>query len=231
MKTFLSVFLIVGAALALDSCVNPTPSWSFGREKYRIKGAQYARLGTVGERNRYGVTDFQPKTTPDLTDVPVLLATEAYKGVDSDAEAKANLSAAYPNVSGKLNADLMRKKVEKGNYKVIKLADVDRLIEKLQTQPRIIERLKSKDSRIITAVVVVYDSDETTILKAGGGADVSAKITGSTTDPKLSFSGSAGSTTQVKVKDGYVIGYEMSAPVWKNDKLTDFKVDKIGWGG
>jgi hypothetical protein len=232
MKTrFLPTFLILGSALGLSACTT-VPSWSFGHEKYRVKGAQYARLGAVGERNNYGgVTDFQPKTTPDLTNVPVLLATEAFKGVASEAELKANLAAAYGQVGGNVNAEMLRQKVENGNYQIFKLAEVDQLVEKLRTQPRILDRLKHKDSRLITAVVVVYDNDEKTILKVNAGGAVSGKITGSPADPSLSVSGSSGSTTEVRVKDGYIIGYEMSAPVWANAQLVDFKVDEIGRGG
>lgn len=224
-----STIMAIGAVLTLTSCLGP--HWKFGDTRYRVKGAQYARLGTVGEASMYGVTDFQPKMRPSLDGVPVLLAVETYQGVDSKTEMDVKLAATSGQLSGTVDADLLRERIQKGNYQIYKLAEVDHLVEKLRDQPRAIEWLQRKDARLITAVVVVYNDEQKRTLRAAGGVDAKAELTGSAGDPKLTLSGSTNRTVEVKVKDGYVIGYEMSAPRWANDKLIDFKVDKIGWGG
>ena len=93
--------------------------------------------------------------------------------------------------------------------------------------------LKGKNARLITAVVVVYNHDQQNVtnIAAGASASASAKIVGATSDPTISISGHHNRTKEIKIKDGYNIGYEMSAPVWQNGELVGFKVDKIGWGG
>jgi hypothetical protein len=225
--------LVILAVLSLTGCA-VVPHFEYGDVYYRMKGSQEATLGAIGVKRTFPAAEFESKMSPDLTGVPIRLAVKYSQSSNSNFEVQANAAAKYAAAGGQVDAGVVKQNLRSGNFQIFKLGEVNKLVRRLNSDPEALQWLKNKKARIITAVVVVFDDTEHNVrnINAGGSASVSAKIIGADSDPKVSVTLKSGRTTDLKLSDGTITGYEMSAPVFGADgKLIDLTIDKVGLRG
>ncbi|HBJ85932.1 MAG TPA: hypothetical protein DDZ88_19100 [Verrucomicrobiales bacterium] len=227
------ITLGLAALLMLSSCAPSQHYIDLHHKKYRVKGAQDAKLGRIGIMPfaLNGFSGFENKLPADVAG----LHLDAYrfkKDETQNSKFAAQLDAAALHVAKVAgNIDLILEEARSGNYILHRLASTDALIDKLKSQPKALEWLAKdkKRDRIVTGVIVVYNNKELKTLK--GSASVTGSVVGmeGKTDDKtpiLKLTGSNGHTSTFGVGDGQIVAYEIMRPIWgKDGTLSDLSVD------
>ena len=215
--TLLLPLLFLGCAAA--------PTLQYGGVTYLGKNAQEATLGAIGVENN---GEFESKMIPNLKGLPVRLAAKYSSSTDFNSNTAIDAGATYTSAGGRISGEIVKQNMQSGNFQILKLADINKLIHRLNNNRQALDWLKRDNARVVTSVVIAYDARYHSVRNITGSAtaSITGTFTGADTAPQISFTTKSGKTTDLKIADGFVLGYEMSAPKFdKAGELLDLNIE------
>jgi hypothetical protein len=198
----------------------------YGGVTYRGKNAQEATLGAIGVEN---AGEFESKMLPNLKGLRVRLAAKYSSSDDLNHQSQIDAAAQYAAANGHIDVEVVKQSLRSGNFQILKLADINRLIRRLNGNADARRWLELDNARVVTSVVVAYDARYHSVrsFNVNAAASATALIVGAIDDPTISLSSKSGRTIDLKINDGFVVGYELSVPVIDStDRLTDLRLER-----
>lgn len=223
MKTIM--LITIGVSLLLTSCGNYL---EIGKIKYRVNGAQNAKIASTGYKSgNFAIKTFEPHAFLPMENIPIEVTREEFKSsvTNTKLEASGTIQS-IEGVDAKAKADLIRKNIESGRYRVFSILQRDHLINVLN-DPRMASKvhpIKFSKGRIITSVVLVFDHNSKLERLVSGS--VSLKLT-SDDSGNASITNEKNETTTIS--NGDVIAYEWArVQVNSAGDVTRVKTERIG---
>lgn len=227
--SFLLSLVLLGCPSA--QLVDPLkdPKIDFQRVSYRTGNASSAFIGSIGYLSGAGLlggrNTYQRLRIPDYENLEL-----SYEG-DKDELVKRTITASFlANVKAKIKKQIeadAKAKVEvvtekdlKVHYYIISIKNPYDIIDSLNKDKKSMDALKSKKdkSRIITRILIAYGYKSSESIKAMGDADIKLSTKGKDGTLAANAKGDVNKTIEIKLSDGFIIGYVYSILCWEKDE-------------
>lgn len=215
------------AALAIASAGCATSSITLGNVEYRTGNALTAELGAIGVARFESHNLFEKRTVPTWT----ALQVEHLGSIDTKVTRSFLASAgATLDKVGKASGKAQLNYGQTVKLDAFDIRDIEVLRTEINKRPELLALLRqSKNSRIITTVLLAYNHEKTEFVSGGGDLTYSALQGGTGT---IEASASGNKTVEFKLSDGAILAYSYARFCWNRDgTVGEIRIDRLTWSG
>ncbi|WP_024953977.1 lipoprotein [Sulfurospirillum arcachonense] len=223
MKNLIRTAVAIGISTALAGCGH----FTFQGIKYRTGGAHSSSIGSVGLVRTELNNVYEPQFTPKWRSIEIGKVAEYTETKFSEFKI---VGEAEISDSNNTSAGVSGSKTESGVRYIFELKDKDGLLNQINNNEDLAMKLKSdKNWRIVTSSVSIYSHRLSKRIAANASAKWTMDGTGGS-GINIKAEGSSGSTLELKISDGTIVGYQYSRVCWgiNSGKAELLIVDRLG---
>lgn len=213
----LFVFILTGCAARKNIINFQEKEINIGRNQYWTEEASAVTIGDVGFKRKKLPRYFEPQENLSVDSDGIEIRSDVSQDIDTLSLLQANFGYDPKKIaeitgSGKRQV----KEIEKFRITILGLKNEKEIIKKVNNNITLNKDLKvDANSRIITAVAVIFDHDSNQVLEKGG--EVKAEITKIDGKPNFRFLIQDKENLKTKYANEMIVGYEMKQICWDKD--------------